>query len=300
MADKGPGSTGRTTQKRLARAKIKPTEHGIKSSKGRSTVVEEKSKAELKRERNKKLTGIAVGAFAVIMALSMMLPSLTYIFGNNNTAQQEQEAAQAADEAEAAAADDEAADEEAPTGVALVDANYAAVVDPLEAKLKDDPKDLATLLNLGNNYMSWGREASLYATDDETATHVGELFEKAIGYFDSYLELNDSPAVKVNRALCRYYSGSTDEAVADLEALTTDEASYGPAWANLGMLYENEGSTDEARAAYQKAVETDPDDEYGAKSFANQRLASMSANSSSTDSSTGGAAALENALGEGL
>ena len=35
MAEKGPGSTGRTAKKRLARAKIKSTDNGIKSSKGR-------------------------------------------------------------------------------------------------------------------------------------------------------------------------------------------------------------------------------------------------------------------------
>ena len=298
MADKGPGSSGRTAKKRLARAKIKPTDNGIKSSKGRKVVVEEKSKTELKRERNKKLTGIAVGIFAVIMALSMMLPSLTYIFGNN-AAEPQEEVTQAAD-AEEASPDDAATDEDVPTGIAAVDANYATVVDPLEAKLKDNPQDLATLLNLGNDYMSWASTAGAYATDDEGVAHVNDLFGKAIGYFDQYLQLNDSPAVKVNRALCVYYSGSTDQAIADLEALTTEESGYGPAWANLGMLYENEGSTDEARAAYQKAVEADPDDEYGAKSYANRRLASMSASSSSTDSSTGGAAALEDALGAGL
>ena len=95
MAEKGPGSTGRTAKKRLARAKIKPTENGIKSSKGRKVEEEEQlSKRQQAKERRKKITGIAIGVFAVIMALSMMLPSLTYIFGNNSgqTEQQEQEA----------------------------------------------------------------------------------------------------------------------------------------------------------------------------------------------------------------
>ena len=70
MAEKGPGSTGRTAKKRLARAKIKPTENGIKSSKGRKVEEEEQlSKRQQAKERRKKITGIAIGVFAVIMAV---------------------------------------------------------------------------------------------------------------------------------------------------------------------------------------------------------------------------------------
>ena len=47
MADKGPGSAGRSSKKkRLARAKIKPTEQGIHSSKGRAAELDALSKAE--------------------------------------------------------------------------------------------------------------------------------------------------------------------------------------------------------------------------------------------------------------
>ena len=149
MAEQGPGSTNRTAKKRLARAKIKPTEHGIKSSKGRNNeAANEPSKVEQQKARKQKITAICVGIFAVIMALSMMLPSLTYIFGNNadQQAQQEQTQEQATSEE---TTDDAAEQEEAKTpGMDTVDANYAAVVNPLEAKLKDNPKDLATLLSL--------------------------------------------------------------------------------------------------------------------------------------------------------
>ena len=52
MAEKGPGSTSRTAKKRLARAKIKPTENGIKSSKGRQVQEEEQLS---KRQQAKEL-----------------------------------------------------------------------------------------------------------------------------------------------------------------------------------------------------------------------------------------------------
>ena len=308
MAEKGPGSTGRTAKKRLARAKIKPTENGIKSSKGRKVEKEEQlSKRQQAKERKKKITGIAIGVFAVIMALSMMLPSLTYIFGNNSgqTEQQEQEAQQQEEQAQS----EDGEETETLTGIDLVDSNYAAVVDPLEAKLAENPKDLATLLSLGNNYMSWASEASGYAADDAASAHVNELYQQAIDYFDQYLKLNDSAVVKANRAMCLLYSGDADAALAALQKLTEEAPDYGPAWANIGLIREYQGDQEAAKEAYQKAIDADPNDEYGAKSYANRRLAAMAAQTgegltdetaeSAAGTGTSGAEALSDALGSG-
>ena len=307
MAEKGPGSTSRTAKKRLARAKIKPTENGIKSSKGRKVEEEEQlSKRQQAKERKKKITGIAIGVFAVIMALSMTLPSLTYIFGDNNgqPAQEEQEAQQ-----EAQDQTEDSEETETLTGMDLVDSNYAAVVDPLKEKLAENPEDLATLLSLGNNYMSWGSEAGSYATDEAGSTHVYELFQQAISYFDQYLELNDSAVVKANRAMCLLYSGDQSGALKALKKLTKEAPDYGPAWANIGLIYEYQGDQDAAKDAYQKAIEADPNDEYGAKSYANRRLAAMAAQTgdgltdetaeSATGTDTSGPEALSDALGAG-
>lgn len=313
MADKGPGSTGRSNKKRLARAKIKPSDEGIKSSKGRKATTEpELTKTQQKKARQQKITAVAVGIFAVIMALSMMLPSLSYIFGNSEEQQAAQEAAEeeaaAAKEEEEAEAEDDGIDDDL-TGVAAVDAAYKAAVDPLKAKLKEDPKDLATLLNLGKDYMAWGYEASSYASEDKDYEHITKLFEKAMDYFDRYLKINDSNAVKNDRAMCQLYTGDLAGAVSELETLTKD-SNYAPAWANLGMVYElYQGDTDAAKEAYQKAAEADPDDEYGSKTYANRRLAAMVASqnkgeiedAASEAAGTGesapeGASALEEAL----
>ena len=309
MADKGPGSTGRSANKRLARAKIKPTEHGIKSSKGRSGATQqEPSKAELHNARKQKITAIAIGIFAVVMALSMMLPSLTYIFGNPNAVPEEQEQA-----SEDTSASEETTTEDESSKLSdmeRIDANYHAVVDPLEAKLEKDPKDLASLLNLGKNYVSWASEASSYASDEEGQEHVSDLYDKAMDYFDRYLELNDDNAVRVNRAMCQLYSGDFDGAQAALESPTENAPDYGPAWANLGLIYEYTGNTEQAKEAYQKAIDTDPNDEYGAKSYGNQRLAAIAASTTSLEgedeaattetTEADGRAALEEALGTGI
>lgn len=317
MADKGPGSTNRSPKKRLARAKIKQTEYGIKSSKGRVVKEDELSKAELKRERQKKLTAIGIGVFAVIMALSMTLPSLSYIFGNNDNQAAEEQAAQeqaAKQEEQESEGEDDAAEEESAVTIDTVDANYAAVVDPLEAKLAENSEDLATILNLGNDYMSWASQASIYATDDAGSAHVAELYDKAIGYFDQYLKLNDSAVVKSNRAMCHLYKGDADTALQQLQDVTSETPDYGPAWVNIGIINEIQGNTDAAKEAYKKASEADPNDEYGAKSQADGRLAALAAaekeEASKDDSEdaadsadtteTEGAEALEDALDSGL
>lgn len=318
MAEKGPGSTGRTQQKRLARAKIKSNDNGIKSSKGRAAVderVKAMEEAEAKKARKNKIMGIAVGIFAVIMALSMMLPSFTYIFGNNQSAQdqaaQEQEAKKEESSDESSSKESTDTQEEQATGIEAVDKNYKAVVDPLEKKLEKNPKDLATLLNLGNDYMSWASEASSYAADEEASNHVNELFQKAIGYFDQYLELNDSQVVKTSRAMCFFSMGDTDTAMSELQTLTENSPDYGPAWAYIGLIHESQGDTDAAKEAYNKAIEVDPNNEYGANSYANRRLAAMAASQGEgltdevTESvegseTTTGAEALEDALNSGL
>ena len=227
-----------------------------------------------------KANGLSFGAKAVIlilaifMALSMMLPSLASIFARDDASQQQEQQQQASsdtsgDDASAAATDPAAA---AQTPVQQADAAFAAEIASLEEKYAQDPTNLATLLNLGENYLTWGSYVSSYATTDEEIAHGKDLLNQSIAYFDQYLELNDSNAVRVDRALALYYNGDTDGALAAMEKLTEADPTYAPAWANLGMLYEANGRTDDATAAYNKAIECDPDDEYGARSYAEQAL----------------------------
>lgn len=304
MADKGPGTAGRSSTKRLARAKLKPSDNGIKSSRGRSAAATEALEAEEKRARRQKVGAIAIGAFAIIMALSMTLPSLAYIFGDPNAAQVQEQEQQTAPEADDGAPEDGAGDQgQQPSGMEAVDANYHAVIDPLEEKLKDNDQDLATLLSLGNNYMSWASEASYAATTDDDFLHVRGLYEQAIGHFDSYLALNDSAVVKSSRAMCLFSLGNTDEALAALEAITTETPDFGPAWANIGLIKEITGDMDAAEQAFQQAIKADPDDEYGSKSYAESHLAALAAskgaaaNADADAEGSAGAAASDDAAG---
>lgn len=159
-----------------------------------------------------------------------------------------------------------------------VDANYASVVEQLQAQYDSDPSNPSALLQLANGYFDWGVAARGVGATDEDDAHVVDLFNQAIARYDDYLEQNpDSKSVEVDRAISIFYAGDRDRAIAELESFTAEDGSFGPAWANLGMFYETEGRTDEAIAAYERAIESDSSDAYGVKDYAQQHLDALSA-----------------------
>ena len=245
-----------------------------------------KGTAEARAKSAKPKDGMSLGAkvaltvFAVLMALSMMLPSIAAIIGTSSS-QDSSSQSQSADSGSSSDSSDGTTD-----AVAQADEKYQPLVDALETKLSSDSQNLATLLNLGKDYMAWGVTVRYSGSTDASTSHANELLEKAISYYDQYLALKDSGAVRVDRALCQYYEEETSEATAALEQLTQDMPDYGPAWANLGMLYESAGNSDQAREAYQKAQEADADDEYGAKTYATQRISAMDSAASSSAGTT--------------
>lgn len=239
----------------------------------------------------KRMREIVIILFAVLMGVSMMTPSLAGIFGNRNAQQQDQ---QDQDQQSAAAGTDTGT----ASGIAAVDDRYQPLVSDLESKLRDDPTNLATLLGLGNDYMQWGYEASTVATTDQDKQHSQDLLATAQDYYNQYLALNDSDVVRVHIALCKLYGGDASGAQADLEALTQSNPDFGLAWANLGLVYEREGDATKATDAYNKAKAADPDDEYGAKSFAEQRLKAI--NAQNTNGGTGGSPSVTGGSGKGL
>lgn len=232
---------------------------------------------------------VVIIIFAVLMVVSLMMPTLSTAFSNNQQAEQQSSQDSSADsssDSSSDSSDESSTDSSSATGVAAVDAKYQDTVAELESKLSSDNTNLATLLNLGRNYMRWGASVISVSSSDDDTTHGNELLEKAIGYYQQYLDLKDSDAVRVDIALCKLYEGNTSEAQSDLETLTQNSPTYAPAWANLGMVQEYSGDKDAAKASYQSAIDNDPNDEYGAKSYATQRLAALESSSSATSSTS--------------
>lgn len=296
--DNSSDLSGNPNRKRLARAKVvKGGKDGKKRSVFKPTIVD--------RMGGKKRTKeIAVAVFAVIIGVSMMLPSLAYIFTGHGPSGQGSNSSQSSDSTNSSesAGDDggstdsgntDSSNEGAKNDIASIDDRYHKTISSLEDKLAsatDDTSKLPTLLGLGDDYLQWALAASRQASDDAGKAHVSELYGKAIDYYKQYLAINDSGAVKVKISQCQLYSGDTDAAVQTLEALTQASPDYGPAWVYLGVTYVQKGDNTKAINALKRAEAADPNDEYGAKTLAQkyeEYLASRSNPSGSTTGATG-------------
>ena len=219
---------------------------------------------------------VGVVLVSIIMVGSILLPSLSAIISGIQKSKASAATATTAAATSAATTDASASDAETTnTYMNDLDEHYQSIVSPLEEKLKDSPDDKAALSNLANNYLNWGSTARNYASTDDDQAHIKELLTTAEGYYDSYLELEDASAARVNRALCQYYLGDQAGAIKALEDFTKNVGDFAPAWTNLGMMYQETGETEKATDAFNKALEVDPDNTYGLQSYATSQLQSL-------------------------
>lgn len=150
-------------------------------------------------------------------------------------------------------------------------ASVAAGTDADDAASEDDP------LTRANNFFDMGMAAMESAQDEESKQQAAGLFAQAVEYYDEYLATASSSSAEVDRAICVFYSGDHEGAIADLEALVKRDSTFAPAWANLGMFYESHGDTAKAKKAYQQALDAaKKEDTYGVKDYAQQRLDALS------------------------
>lgn len=276
----------------------------------------EKPKKTVKPGSRRPVVLVAVILCSIIMVGSILLPSLAAIVsGVNNSKQQARAAAETA-AADAETADAETADaattdatttEAADTATAQstvldnINSRYSGTVETLESKLSENPQDAATLINLANNYYQWASYAMRYASSDDEQQHVTDLLTKAEGYYDQYLALDDASTARASRAMCQFYLGDPTGAQAVLEELVSQDATFAPGWANLGLVYQALGNTDKATEAYNKALSSDPTNKYGLQSTVNSQLSSLTASTGSADpsSATTSGGSLADALASG-
>ena len=199
---------------------------------------------------------IAVIIISVIVALGLMLPSLAQIFAQPSTS------------------------ESIPTTVEGFQERYQPLVDELQGELAADPTNQDAQLELANTYFQWGSYAQMFAGTEDFQAEVERVFGEAKNAYAAYLELvgnTDSEEAKqaaVSEALCDYYTGNSAQAITSLEDLA-EKTDFASAWANLGMIYASQGSTDQAIECYEKGAAADPDDALGVKSYCEQQIESL-------------------------
>lgn len=192
--------------------------------------------------------------FAVILVASLCLP-----FFSSCSAP----AGQGQGDAAGNTADDVSAPVSATT-VAGVRSKYSSVISSLESKLEADPQNTTAMASLGNNYMDMASELSQASDAADNPEAANDAYAKAIEYYDAYLGLADSSAVRVDRAVCLFYSDHADEAIADLTAFVEgDGADFAMAWFNLGVMHYSQGDYEASIEEFQKAVDLDADGSMG-------------------------------------
>jgi tetratricopeptide (TPR) repeat protein len=130
--------------------------------------------------------------------------------------------------------------------------NYQLAVDSFSKAAEVDPKQSVVWGNLADAYVAL---AGTQTGADQQAT-----FEKSLDAFQKAIELKpDDAAYHNNYALALAKSKKYPEAQAELgKAAQIDPASASKYFYNLGAVLVNTGHIEEAGAAFQKAIEADP------------------------------------------
>lgn len=178
-----------------------------------------------------------------------------------------------------AEAERQAADEsEGPSSLSMPEGHPEVDVDEegnatLAEGGSDGPSTEGDVLARANSLFDTGMAALESAEDDEARQRAAGLFAQAVESYDEYLGTTSSPSAEVDRAICVFYSGDHEGAIADLESFVERDGTFAPAWANLGMFYEAHGDTDKAVGAYRSALDAaEEEDTYGVGDYARRRL----------------------------
>ena len=128
-----------------------------------------------------------------------------------------------------------------PAGQPNTDLADKAVAPMLQA-LQQNPKDTATLTNIGNTY------------------YDAKIYDKAIQYYAEALKIAPRNVnVRTDMATAYWYLGDADHAVAELEKSLAQEPTHAQSLFNLGIVkWQGQKDTQGAIAAWQKLIQTNP------------------------------------------
>jgi cytochrome c-type biogenesis protein CcmH/NrfG len=116
------------------------------------------------------------------------------------------------------------------------------VVEPMLAALKQNPKDAATLTNVGNTY------------------YDAKVYDKAIQYYSEALKVTPKNVnVRTDMATAYWYLGDAKHAVTELEKSLTQEPTHAQSLFNLGIVkWQGQKDPQGAIAAWEKLIQTNP------------------------------------------
>ena len=129
-----------------------------------------------------------------------------------------------------------------------VDLNNIQQINDLEAKLKNNPKDTASILQLAH------------------LKNDSRMFEQAIVNYKEYLALvpND-PDARIDMGICYYNLQNYKTAIDEMEKAIKYDPKHQIGYLDLGIVNLTAGNFEKSRENLKKAVELDPNSDYGKK-----------------------------------
>ena len=129
-----------------------------------------------------------------------------------------------------------------------VNLNNIQQINDLEAKLKSNPKDTASILQLAH------------------LKNDSRMFEQAIVNYKEYLALvpND-PDARIDMGICYYNLQNYKTAIAEMEEALKYDPKHQIGYLDLGIVNLTAGNFEKSKEDLKKAVELDPNSEYGKK-----------------------------------
>ncbi|MBT8378707.1 MAG: tetratricopeptide repeat protein [Ignavibacteria bacterium] len=134
-------------------------------------------------------------------------------------------------------------DQSTDSGVDLSNLNMIA---DLENKVKTNPNDKASTIQLANLLQDSG------------------LYERAIGYYKKYLEMDPEDAnAMVDMGICYYNLKDLQTAIKEMETALKYQPKHQLAHLNLGIVNLTAGNLDLSKEWFRKAVQIDPNTQAG-------------------------------------
>jgi Tfp pilus assembly protein PilF/predicted RNA-binding Zn-ribbon protein involved in translation (DUF1610 family) len=127
-----------------------------------------------------------------------------------------------------------------------IDLSNLDMITDLENKVNANPDDKASTIQLANLLQDSG------------------LYEKAIGYYKKYLEMEPGDAnALVDMGICHYNLGDYQIAITEMENAIKFQPKHQLAHLNLGIVNLTAGNLDVSKEWFRKALEIDPNSQAG-------------------------------------
>jgi len=137
--------------------------------------------------------------------------------------------------------------------------SYQAAIESLNEALLIDRTDADAWHLIGNVYRDQGIYNNAIDSYKQALRFVPEFKEVYQALKICYENSGEPELARYAQAMVDYCSGSTDKAIEQLESINARGHDYAEVYLGLGMSYEKQGEIQPAIAAYEYALELDPD-----------------------------------------